>query len=66
MRKPVILALDDDENVLRAVGRDLKSKYGSDYRILRSESGESALNTLEDLKIRGDETALFLVDHSCN
>jgi thioredoxin reductase (NADPH) len=62
MRKPVILALDDDENVLRAVGRDLKSKYGSDYRILRSESGESALNTLEDLKIRGDETALFLVD----
>jgi thioredoxin reductase (NADPH) len=62
MRKPVILALDDDENVLRAVGRDLKSKYGSEYRILRSDSGESALNTLEDLKIRGDETALFLVD----
>jgi thioredoxin reductase (NADPH) len=62
MRKPVILALDDDENVLRAVGRDLKTKYGSEYRILRAESGESALNTLEDLKLRGDETALFLVD----
>lgn len=62
MRKPVILALDDDENVLRAVGRDLKSKYGSEYKILRSASGDSALKTLEDLKLRGDETALFLVD----
>jgi thioredoxin reductase (NADPH) len=62
MSKPVILALDDDENVLRAVSRDLKSKYGSEYRILRADSGESALKTLEDLKRRGDESALFLVD----
>jgi thioredoxin reductase (NADPH) len=62
MRKPVILALDDDNNVLRAVGKDLKSHYGSEYRILKAESGESALNTLEELKLRGDEPALFLVD----
>lgn len=62
MRKPVIFALDDDINVLKTVSQDLKSKYGSEYRILRSDSGESALKTLEELKRRGDESALFLVD----
>ena len=40
MAKPAILCVDDDPQVLRAVDRDLRQKYGETYRILRAESGE--------------------------
>jgi len=62
MAKPVILAVDDDPQVLRAVERDLRRRYARDYRVLRADSGESALDTLGKLKLRGDTVALFLVD----
>lgn len=62
MAKPVILAVDDDPQVLRAVERDLRRKYARDYRVLRAGSGESALDALDELKLRGDPVALFLVD----
>jgi thioredoxin reductase (NADPH) len=62
MAKPVILAVDDDPQVLRAVERDLRRRYAREYRVLRAESGESALDTLGKLKLRGDPVALFLVD----
>ena len=62
MAKPVILAVDDDSQVLRAVERDLRRRYAREYRILRADSGESALDTLGKLKLRGDPVALFLVD----
>ena len=38
-RKPVILAVDDDPAVSRAVARDLRRHYGERYRIVRAESG---------------------------
>jgi thioredoxin reductase (NADPH) len=62
MVKPVILAVDDDPQVLRAVERDLRRKFAREYRVLRADSGESALDTLSKLKLRGDPVALFLVD----
>ena len=62
MVKPVILAVDDDPQVLRAVERDLRRRYAKEYRVLRADSGESALDTLGKLKLRGDPVALFLVD----
>jgi thioredoxin reductase (NADPH) len=62
MAKPVILAVDDDPQVLRAVERDLRRRYAREYRVLRADSGESALDTLSKLKLRGDPVALFLVD----
>ncbi len=62
MSKPVILAVDDDAQVLRAVERDLRRKYAREYRVLRADSGESALDTLGKLKLRSDPVALFLVD----
>ena len=62
MSKPFLLTLDDDENVLQAVARDLRSQYGSDYRVLRASSGAAALELLADRKRRGDASALFLVD----
>ena len=62
MAKPVILAVDDDPQVLRAVERDLRRKYAREYRVLRADSGEAALGALDTLKLRGDPVALFLVD----
>jgi len=62
LAKPVILAVDDDSQVLRAVVSDLRRKFGSDYRILAADSGDSALSTTLELAGRGDDVALFLVD----
>jgi thioredoxin reductase (NADPH) len=34
MAKPVLLTVDDDADVLRAIERDLRSHYGAQYRVL--------------------------------
>lgn len=62
MAKPVILALDDDRAVLNAVERDLRQKYGRDYRILKADSGATALEALKQLQQRAESVALFVVD----
>lgn len=62
MTKPTILALDDDPQVLAAVRADLRSRYARDYRIVAEEAGAAALATVEQLALRGDDVALFLVD----
>jgi thioredoxin reductase (NADPH) len=63
MAKPVILAVDDDSEVLRAIERDLKRQYGEHYRILRADSGRAGLDLLRRLRQRNDAVALLLVDH---
>lgn len=62
MKKPYILAIDDDIPVLRAVDRDLKAKFSSDYRVLAIDSPRKALDAVRQLTVRGDRVALFLVD----
>jgi thioredoxin reductase (NADPH) len=62
MRKPYILAVDDDGSVLRAVERDLKSRFSPGFRVLAIDSPEKALGTVRQLTLRGDRIALFLVD----
>src|SRR6201988_4243341 len=62
MAKPVLLTVDDDREVLRAIERDLRRKYGSDYRVLRASSGPEALEIVRELKIRNNSIALFLID----
>jgi len=62
MNRPIILALDDDPQVLRAVERDLRARFGADYRIARADSGAAALELLAEWKRRGTAPALFLVD----
>jgi thioredoxin reductase (NADPH) len=61
-KKPFILALDDDPAVLRAVERDLKSKFAADYRVLATDAPHKALDAVKQLTARGDRVALFLVD----
>ena len=60
--RPVILAVDDDREVLASIDRDLRQRYRANYRVLRASSGEEALATARELKARGTPIALFLVD----
>jgi thioredoxin reductase (NADPH) len=60
--KPAILAVDDDAPVLRAVERDLRSRYGDEYRVIGAGSGAEALEVARELTRRGDPIALWIVD----
>ena len=62
MAKPILLSVDDDPDVLRAIERDLRSHYGDRYRVLSSNSPESGLDVLRQLKLRNDGVALLLAD----
>src|SRR5882724_5191266 len=61
-RKPVMLTVDDDPAVSRAVARDLRRHYGEAHRIVRAESGPDALETLKQLKLRGETVATLIAD----
>lgn len=60
--KPVILAIDDEPEVLRAVQRDLRSRYAGDYRILGATGGAEAIETINELSTRDTPLALILSD----
>ena len=62
MAKPVMLAVDDDPEVLQAISRDLRKRYGERYRVVRADSGPVALDALRELKRKSEPVALFLVD----
>ncbi len=60
--RPVILAVDDEPEVLSAVQRDLRSHFAGDYRILGATGGQEAIETIKELALRGDPLALILSD----
>lgn len=62
MKKPILLAVDDDIAVLRAIESDLQSRYRTEYRVLRAGSGAEALQAARELATRNVPVALFLVD----
>ena len=62
MTKPIIFSIDDDPQVLRAISRDLKSQYNTDYKIISTTSANEALEALTEMKNSGDAVAMFLVD----
>ncbi|MEM9258422.1 MAG: FAD-dependent oxidoreductase [Bacteroidota bacterium] len=61
-KKPIILSVDDDPQVLRSLKRDLRNRYKGDYRIVSTISAEEALGAVEELKKKGENIALFLSD----
>jgi thioredoxin reductase (NADPH) len=63
MAKPVIFSIDDDPSVLNSVERDLRTRYGQDYRVLSINQGRAALDYLKKMQQRNETVALFLVDH---
>src|SRR5713226_9655991 len=62
MPKPVLLTIDDDPEVLRAIERDLRSRYAEHYRVMRANSGSAGLKTLRELQARNNPVALLLAD----
>jgi thioredoxin reductase (NADPH) len=60
--RPTIVTVDDDVPVLRAIERDLRTRYAKDYRILAAPSGAEALDAVRELTVRGDPVALFVAD----
>lgn len=62
MSQPIIFSIDDDQQVLRAIGRDLKNKYRQDYKILSTTSAREALESLLELKNKGESVAMFISD----
>ena len=62
MAKPAIISVDDDAGVSAAIGRDLRDRYTSDYRILPTTSGAKALELLATLALRGQAVALIISD----
>ena len=61
--RTAIVTVDDDPGVSRAVARDLRRRYGEQYRIVRAESGQAALDALRQMKLRGDLVAVILADY---
>jgi len=61
--RPVLLSVDDDPSVSRAVARDLRRRYGEHHRVLRASSGPEALEALRELKLRGEQVAVLLADY---
>jgi thioredoxin reductase (NADPH) len=61
--RPLILTVDDDPSVSRAVARDLRRQYGEGHRIVRAESGADALEVLREVKLRGGRVAVLLADY---
>src|SRR6478672_2281 len=62
MARPILLAVDDDVNVLEAVVQDLRRQYGADYRVMRAAGGQPALDTLAQVKTREEPVALLISD----
>ncbi|MFE3452795.1 FAD-dependent oxidoreductase [Nonomuraea sp. NPDC059194] len=63
MDKPVIVTVDDDPGVSRAIARDLRKKYGQQYRIVRAETAEQGMDAVREMRLRGDEVAAILADY---
>ena len=61
--RSVLLTVDDDPSVSRAVARDLRRRYGEHHRVLRASSGAEAMEALRELKLRGDQVAVLLADY---
>lgn len=61
-KQPIIIAVDDDPQVIRAVSRDLRKKYRDEYRVISTASANEALDALKQWKNQGEQIALFLSD----
>jgi thioredoxin reductase (NADPH) len=62
MSQPVIFCIDDDVYVLRALVRDLKSKYRDNFRVLSTTNVTEGLTSLLELKNTGEIVAMYITD----
>lgn len=62
MKLPFIIIVDDDEQVLRAIQRDIRNKYHTEYRINATDSANEAIELIKELKQKNETVALFISD----
>jgi len=62
MKLPFIIIVDDDEQVLRAIQRDISNKYRNQYRISATDSASEAIELIKELKLKNESVALFISD----
>jgi thioredoxin reductase (NADPH) len=62
MKLPFIIIVDDDEQVLRAIQRDVRAKYHTDYRVSATDSAMEAIELIKELKLKNETVALFISD----
>ena len=62
MTRPYILTVDDDPLVLRAVERDLQSRYAPAYRVVALNLARAGLELLSKIRAENEQVALLLVD----
>jgi thioredoxin reductase (NADPH) len=60
--RPTILTVDDDPMVSAAITRDLRARYGADYRVVGATSGEQTLSVLAEIALRDQPVALIVAD----
>ncbi|GAA1427079.1 response regulator [Microlunatus lacustris] len=63
LARPILLTVDDDPTVSRAVARDLRRQYGADYRVVRADSGPEGLDLIREVVLRGEQVAVILADY---
>ncbi len=61
--KPVIICVDDEEDVLRSLKSEIKESFGKHYSIELAANGNDALNLLEELLNEKEEVALVISDY---
>jgi hypothetical protein len=64
LRRPVLLAVDDDTDALAKIEHELRSRYGSGYRVVCETSAETGMRALEQCKANGEQVALVLADQA--
>jgi len=62
MKLPFIIIVDDDEQVLRAIQRDVRNKYHTEYRVSATDSANEAIELIKELKLKNETVALFISD----
>jgi thioredoxin reductase (NADPH) len=61
-RLPVIMAVDDDPDVIELIGKDLDDRYGRAYQVMTARAASTALDLLARLRHSGDRVALVMSD----
>jgi thioredoxin reductase (NADPH) len=62
MKKPIIVAVDDDAEVLQAIAHDIRREYGDRFRVVRVDSGGRALDVLRQVRLADETVALMVAD----
>jgi thioredoxin reductase (NADPH) len=62
MNKPVLLIVEDNPEDLERIERELRKRYGEDYRVVCESSTEAGMRRLRECEATGEDVALVLAD----